>query len=93
MKPVIGIVRPEQKTGLSKTVRFEVAVSDSCAQPTVDALCEDGRTGEVGDGNAAPLGDQALAAPAYAFGATFVLLKLIGALTPLRASGPVVDAA
>jgi Amt family ammonium transporter len=40
-------------------------------------------------GNAAQLGDQALAvlvAPAYAFAATFVILRLIGALTPLRAS-------
>jgi Amt family ammonium transporter len=40
-------------------------------------------------GNAAQLGDQALAAvaaPAYAFGATFVLLKLIGLVMPLRAT-------
>jgi Amt family ammonium transporter len=38
-------------------------------------------------GNAAQLGDQALAvlaAPAYAFGATFALLKLIGLFSPLR---------
>jgi Amt family ammonium transporter len=40
-------------------------------------------------GNAAQLGDQALAAlaaPAYAFLATFVLLKLIGLAMPLRTS-------
>ena len=40
-------------------------------------------------GNAAQLGDQALAAlaaPVYAFVATFVLLKLIGAVMPLRAT-------
>ncbi len=40
-------------------------------------------------GNAAQLGDQALAAiaaPAYAFGVTFLLLKLIGLVVPLRAS-------
>jgi len=40
-------------------------------------------------GNAAQLGHQALAAvaaPAYAFAATFVLLKLIGLVMPLRAS-------
>jgi len=40
-------------------------------------------------GNAAQLGDQALAAlaaPVYAFTATFVLLKLIGAVMPLRAT-------
>jgi Amt family ammonium transporter len=42
-------------------------------------------------GNAAQLGDQALAvlvAPAYAFAATFVILRAIGAVTPLRASEP-----
>jgi Amt family ammonium transporter len=40
-------------------------------------------------GNGSQLGDQALAAlaaPVYAFVATFVLLKVIGALIPLRAS-------
>ena len=40
-------------------------------------------------GNAAQLGDQALAAlagPTYAFVATFALLKLVGAVMPLRAS-------
>src|SRR5204863_1329658 len=40
-------------------------------------------------GNAAQLGDQALAAlaaPVYAFGMTFALLKLIGLVVPLRAS-------
>jgi Amt family ammonium transporter len=40
-------------------------------------------------GNAAQLGDQALAAlaaPIYAFVATYVLLRAIGAVTPLRAS-------
>jgi ammonium transporter, Amt family len=39
-------------------------------------------------GNAAQLGDQALAAlaaPIYAFGATYLLLRLIGAVMPLRA--------
>jgi Amt family ammonium transporter len=40
-------------------------------------------------GNAAQLADQAfaaLAAPVYAFVATFVLLKVIGLVTPLRAT-------
>jgi ammonium transporter, Amt family len=40
-------------------------------------------------GNAAQLADQAwaaLAAPVYAFGATFLLLKLIGLVSPLRAT-------
>lgn len=36
--------------GLSEKVRFEVAVSDSFVERTVEALCEGGRTGEVGDG-------------------------------------------
>ena len=40
-------------------------------------------------GNAAQLADQAMAAvvaPAYAFGATYLLLRLIGLFTPLRAT-------
>jgi nitrogen regulatory protein PII len=36
--------------GLSEKVRFEVAVSDNFVEKTVQALCEGGRTGEVGDG-------------------------------------------
>jgi len=38
------------KMGLSEKVRFEIAVSEEFVQPTIDALCEGGRTGEVGDG-------------------------------------------
>ena len=38
------------KIGLADKVRFEIAVSDTFVQPTIDALCEGGRTGEVGDG-------------------------------------------
>ena len=38
------------KIGLADKVRFEIAVSDSFVQPTIDALCEGARTGEVGDG-------------------------------------------
>jgi nitrogen regulatory protein PII len=38
------------KMGLEEKVRFEVAVSDDFVQTTVEALCEGGRTGEVGDG-------------------------------------------
>ncbi len=38
------------RMGLSEKLRFEIAVSDDFVQPTVDALCEGGRTGEVGDG-------------------------------------------
>jgi len=38
------------QVGLSDKVRFEIAVSDDFVDTTVDALCEGGRTGEVGDG-------------------------------------------
>jgi nitrogen regulatory protein P-II 1 len=38
------------KMGLSDKVRFEIAVSDSFVDTTVDALCKSARTGEVGDG-------------------------------------------
>ncbi len=38
------------KMDLSEKVRFEVAVSDSFAETTVEALREGARTGEVGDG-------------------------------------------
>src|SRR5918997_3098181 len=36
--------------GLNDKVRFEIAVSDEFVDPTVDALCEGARTGDVGDG-------------------------------------------
>lgn len=35
---------------LSEKVRFEVAVSDEFVDPTIQALCDGARTGEVGDG-------------------------------------------
>lgn len=38
------------KMGLSEKVRFEVAVSDDFVETTIEALCEGGRTGQVGDG-------------------------------------------
>jgi nitrogen regulatory protein P-II 1 len=38
------------QVGVSEKVRFEIAVSDDFVQPTIDALCEGARTGEVGDG-------------------------------------------
>jgi nitrogen regulatory protein P-II 1 len=38
------------KMALSEKVRFEIAVSDDFVQPAIEALCEGGRTGEVGDG-------------------------------------------
>jgi nitrogen regulatory protein P-II 1 len=38
------------KMELAEKVRFEIAVSEDFVQPAIDALCEGGRTGEVGDG-------------------------------------------
>ena len=38
------------KMELSEKVRFEIAVSEDFVDPTIEALCEGGRTGEVGDG-------------------------------------------
>lgn len=38
------------KMGLSDKVRFEIAVSESFVQATIDALREGAQTGEVGDG-------------------------------------------
>jgi nitrogen regulatory protein PII len=38
------------KMELAEKVRFEVAVSDEFVAPTIAALCDGGRTGEVGDG-------------------------------------------
>jgi nitrogen regulatory protein PII len=38
------------QVGLSDKVRFEIAVSDEFVQPAIDAICNGGRTGQVGDG-------------------------------------------
>src|SRR6187200_3611514 len=38
------------RIGLAEKVRFEIAVSDDFVEPTIAALCEGGRTGDVGDG-------------------------------------------
>lgn len=38
------------KMELAEKLRFEIAVSDSFVQPTIDALREGAQTGEVGDG-------------------------------------------
>ena len=38
------------KMGLSDKVRFEIAVSDSFVDTTINAVREGARTGEVGDG-------------------------------------------
>jgi nitrogen regulatory protein P-II 1 len=38
------------KVEVTDKVRFEIGVSDDFVQPTVDAICDGARTGEVGDG-------------------------------------------
>jgi nitrogen regulatory protein P-II 1 len=38
------------KVEVTDKVRFEIGVSDAFVQPTVDAICDGARTGEVGDG-------------------------------------------
>jgi nitrogen regulatory protein P-II 1 len=38
------------KMSLSEKVRFEIAVSEQFVEPAIQALCEGGRTGDVGDG-------------------------------------------
>ena len=38
------------KVELSAKVRFEIAVPVPFVLPTIDAICEGARTGEVGDG-------------------------------------------
>jgi nitrogen regulatory protein P-II 1 len=38
------------KVDMNDKVRFEIGVSDAFVQPTIDAICEGARTGEVGDG-------------------------------------------
>jgi nitrogen regulatory protein P-II 1 len=38
------------KMELSEKVRFEIGVSDSFVEPTVNAIIEGARTGDVGDG-------------------------------------------
>jgi nitrogen regulatory protein P-II 1 len=38
------------KMELAEKVRFEIAVSEDFVQPTIDAIIEGARTGDVGDG-------------------------------------------
>jgi nitrogen regulatory protein P-II 1 len=38
------------KVEVTDKVRFEIGVSDQFVQPTVDAICDGARTGDVGDG-------------------------------------------
>ena len=43
------------KMELSEKVRFEIAVSEEFVQPTIDAICEGARTGEVDAGAVTPV--------------------------------------
>jgi nitrogen regulatory protein P-II 1 len=38
------------KVEVTDKVRFEIGVSNDFVQPTIDAICDGARTGEVGDG-------------------------------------------
>ena len=38
------------QVGLAEKVRFEIAVSEDYVERTIEALCNAGKTGEVGDG-------------------------------------------
>jgi nitrogen regulatory protein P-II 1 len=38
------------KVEVTDKVRFEIGVSNEFVQPTIDAICDGARTGEVGDG-------------------------------------------
>jgi nitrogen regulatory protein P-II 1 len=38
------------KVEVTDKVRFEIGVSNEFVQPTVDAICDGARTGDVGDG-------------------------------------------
>jgi nitrogen regulatory protein P-II 1 len=38
------------KMGLADKIRVEIAVSEDFVEPAIQAVCEGGRTGEVGDG-------------------------------------------
>jgi nitrogen regulatory protein P-II 1 len=38
------------QVGMTEKVRFEIAVSDEFVDATIAALCDGGRTGNVGDG-------------------------------------------
>lgn len=38
------------KMALADKVRFEIAVTEPFVEPTLEALCKGGQTGEVGDG-------------------------------------------
>ncbi len=38
------------KVDMNDKVRFEIGVSDNFVEPTIQAICDGARTGEVGDG-------------------------------------------
>ena len=50
-KGVAEVYRSHKEAGsLLRKVKLEIAVNDAYVQPTVEAITQGGRTGEVGDG-------------------------------------------
>lgn len=50
-KGVAAVYRGHKEAGsLLKKVRLEIAVNDAYVQPTIDAITEGARTGQIGDG-------------------------------------------
>ena len=44
------------RVGMADKVRFEIAVSDDFLEPTIEALCDGGRTGETANAAVTPVG-------------------------------------
>jgi nitrogen regulatory protein P-II 2 len=50
-KGIAAVYRSHKESGnLLKKVKLEIAVNDAFVKPTIDAVLEGARTGEVGDG-------------------------------------------
>ena len=50
-KGVAEVYRSHKEAGnLLKKVKLEIAVNETYVQPTVNAICAGGRTGQIGDG-------------------------------------------
>jgi nitrogen regulatory protein P-II 1 len=50
-KGIAEVYRSHKEAGsLLKKVKLEIAVNETYVQPTIDAICAGGRTGQIGDG-------------------------------------------
>jgi len=50
-KGIAEVYRSHKEAGsLLKKVKLEIAVNETYVQPTIDAICASGRTGQIGDG-------------------------------------------